>query len=352
MVTYVDLKSLRMKIKTRCSMSKMTVSVVFITYNHEKYVRRALLSVLNQETDFPFEVVVGEDCSTDSTREILTELKEQYPEKVRLLFREKNLGRPTLNVYQTTMACTGEYIAYLEGDDYWDDTHKLQKQVDFLKAHPEYIAVTHACRMIDENGDDITDPEALSVGEMYAWSGWFTFEDFKYSGKWPGHYATVLSRNIYLEGKYDYTILYRAHDFVDDGVILLFLLIQGNIYRMDEVMSAWRYVRKKEAGNWNSLSMQRNIIKEDCYLIQNLMKWCEESIGLTDYSIQKAQKDFETALNMYLHHPKKENLQFVKDMFAYNIKEVVRKGKKTSLFGYCVKTVWNKLCCPNIRRRE
>lgn len=324
-------------------MSEVLVSVVFITYNHEKYVRKALLSVLNQETDFPFEVVVGEDCSTDNTRAILMEIKEQYPDKVRLLFREKNLGRPTLNVYQTTMECRGDYIAYLEGDDYWEDMHKLQKQMDFLRANPNYIAVTHTCRMIDETGAQITDEQILSVGDMYQWSGKFTFGNYKHSGKWPGHYATVLSKNIYKEGRYDYTILYRAHDFVDDGVILLFLLIQGDIYRMDETMSAWRYVRKKDAGNWNSLSLKRNITKEDCYLTQNLMKWCEESIGLTEYGVQKCKKDFETALNAYLHHPNKENSRFVRDLFSYNIVHVVRQDKKTSLIGYSVKTIIDKL---------
>lgn len=320
------------------------VSVVFITYNHEKYVRKALLSVLEQETAFSFEVVVGEDCSTDSTRAILMEIKEQYPKKVRLLFREKNLGRPTLNVYQTSIACTGKYVAYLEGDDYWTDTKKLQKQVDYLEEHPEYIAVTHGCVMIDENDNAITDKEVLGIGDMYQWSGCYTFEDFKHQPPWPGHYATVVCRNIYREPKYDYTILYRAHDFVDDGVILLFLLMQGDIYRMDETMSAWRYVRKKDAGNWNSLSMKRNITMEDCRLTQNLLKWCEDNIGLTEFGVNKAKTDFETALSLYLHHPNKENRKFLQEMYDYNIKQVVMKGKETSLAGYSLKAIIRKVC--------
>ena len=319
------------------------VSVVFITYNHEKYVRKALMSVLEQETTFPFEVIVGEDCSTDNTRAILSEIKAQYPEQVKLLFREQNLGRPTLNVYQTSMACTGKYVAYLEGDDYWSDTKKLQKQVNFLEAHPEYIATTHGCTMIDENGEAITDTDILSIGEMYRWSGAYTFADFKNQPPWPGHYATVVCRNIYREQKYDYTILYRAHDFVDDGVILLFLLMQGDIYRLDETMSAWRYVRKKDAGNWNSLSMKRNITVEDCRLTQSLLKWCEESIGLTEFGLQKAKKDFETALNIYLHHPNQENRKFLQDMYEYNIKQVVSKGKKTSLVGYSIGAIIRKV---------
>lgn len=324
-------------------MDKIVLSVIFITYNHEKYVEKALRSVCEQVTDFPFEVVVGEDCSTDSTRDILRRVAEEYPDKVRLLFREKNFGRPTLNVYNTTMESRGEYLAYLEGDDYWTDKYKLQKQVDFLRAHPGYIACTHSCVMIDENSDPITDPKVLKIGDLYDWSGKFTYDDYKNSGKWPGHYASVVSRNIYAEGKYDYTILYRAHDFVDDAVILLFLLIQGDIYRMDDEMSAWRYVRKDTGTNWNSLSMKRDLIKDDCYLNTTMTKWVEEAVGLTDHAKIRCKKDFLTALNMYLHKPDKENKKFVKDMFEYNIRHVVMEDRNTDLFTYSVKCIVSKI---------
>ena len=324
-------------------MNKNKLSVIFITYNHEKYVEKALRSVCEQETDFAYEVVVGEDCSTDSTREILKRVASEYPDKVRLLFREKNFGRPTLNVYNTTMECRGEYLAYLEGDDYWTDRKKLQKQVDFLEEHPEYIACTHGCVMIDENSNEITDEEILKIGDLYKWSGRFTYDDYKKSGKWPGHYATVVSRNIYLEGRYDYTVLYKAHDFVDDAIILLFLLIQGDIYRMDETMSAWRYVRKDTGTNWNSLSMKRDLIKDDCYLNTTMTKWVEEAVGLTDHAAIRCKKDFLTALNMYLHKPTGDNGKFVKDMFEYNIQHVVLKDKKTSLSRYSVKCIMQKL---------
>lgn len=324
-------------------MNEVKLSVIFITYNHEKYAEKALRSVCEQETDFPFEVVVGEDCSTDSTREILRRVAAEYPDKVRLLFREKNFGRPTLNVYNTTMECRGEYLAYLEGDDYWTDDRKLQKQVTFLEEHPEYIACTHDCVMVDENGNEITDEQMLKVGDLYRWSGKFTYDDYKHSGKWPGHYASVVSRNIYTEGRYDYTILYRAHDFVDDALILLFLLIQGDIYRMDEAMSAWRYVKKSGGSNWNSIAMQRNLIKDDCYLNSTMTKWVEESVGLTGHAEIRCKKDFLTALNMYLHKPDKDNKKFLEDMFEYNIKHVVMKDKPVSLPRYSLKCIFEKL---------
>ena len=73
-------------------------------------------------------------------------------------------------------------------------------------------------KMVDENDDDITDPDVLSIGALYDWSGDFTYEDYCYSGKWPGHYASVVCHNIYKDEKYDYTILYRASDFTDQSV--------------------------------------------------------------------------------------------------------------------------------------
>jgi len=330
------------------------LSVIFITYNHEKYVEKALRSILNQKTDFPFEVVVGDDMSTDNTRKIIEEIARDYPvheaksaidRQVRFVPRDKNTGRPTLNVYETTYECQGEYLAYLEGDDYWIGEDKLQKQVDFLESHKEYIAVTHGCRLIDENDEEITDADTRKVVEMYDWSGKYTYNDFCYNSHWAGHYATVVSRNIYKNNVngFDYSIIYKAHDFVDDAVILLFLLLQGDIFRLDETMSAWRYVRKSNGTNWNSLSLSRDTARDDCYLARSLMKWVEETKGLTAYSKERCKNDFGLALKMYLTRPNRKNRQFLQDMYEYGITHVVMEDRKTSLFGYSVKTILNKI---------
>ena len=323
------------------------LSVIFITYNHKDYVEKALRSVLEQKTSFPFEVIVGDDHSTDGTQEILRRIAEEYPEheavsasdrQVRLYLREENTGgRPTLNVYETTQRCTGKYLAYLEGDDYWTDPDKLQKQVDILESHPEYVAVTHALEMVDKDSRKITDEDILKIGRLYDWSGKFTYNDYCYSGKWPGHYATVVSRNIYKEPACDYTILYRASDFIDDALILLFLLMQGDIYRMDEAMSAWRYIRKEGGANWNSISMKRDIAKDDCYLSRTVMQWVEKYRPLGDYSRTRCLKDFGLALKMFLKKPDSKNRKFLSDMYEYGITHVVMHDKKTTLWGFCVR---------------
>lgn len=129
----------------------MKLSVLMITYNHDKYIAQALDSVLMQEVDFDYEIVVGEDCSTDTTRQILLEYQKKHPEKIRLLLPEANLGM-TNNLVATFKSCTGDYIALLEGDDYWMSPDKLQSQIDFLDTHPGCSVCFHNCEEFYEDG--------------------------------------------------------------------------------------------------------------------------------------------------------------------------------------------------------
>jgi glycosyltransferase involved in cell wall biosynthesis len=128
------------------------VSVLMITYNHESFIAQAIDSVLMQETVFPIELVIGEDCSKDRTREIVLEYQRRFPETIRLLLPVENLGA-NRNLVQTYEACRGEYIALLEGDDYWTDPHKLQKQVEFLEGHPDYVICHHDAIVVNEHRD-------------------------------------------------------------------------------------------------------------------------------------------------------------------------------------------------------
>ena len=134
------------------SNSQLLVSVAVITYNHEKYIRQALDSILMQQTVFDFEIVIGEDCSTDNTREIIQSYQIKYPERIKLVTSESNVG-PMPNVVRTYKACRGKYIAVLEGDDYWIDPLKLEKQVDLLEANPEFSMCFTDRSIVDENGE-------------------------------------------------------------------------------------------------------------------------------------------------------------------------------------------------------
>ena len=132
----------------------MKVSVCMITYNHEQYIAQAIESVLMQETDFDYELVIGEDCSTDGTRAIISDYKQRYPNKIQILLPEQNLGI-TRNFLETLSNCRGQYIARLEGDDYWTDKGKLQKQIDFLEKNSTIMGCFHDAVNVDQYGNVI-----------------------------------------------------------------------------------------------------------------------------------------------------------------------------------------------------
>lgn len=129
-------------------MEKPLVSVCLITYNQEKFIRETLDGILMQKTDFHVEVVIGEDCSTDSTRLICDEYISKFPDKIRSLYHTKNVGMAQ-NWILTMKACKGKYIAICEGDDYWTDPLKLQKQADLMEAHPEYSICAHNADILE-----------------------------------------------------------------------------------------------------------------------------------------------------------------------------------------------------------
>ncbi|MGA9049766.1 MAG: glycosyltransferase [Dehalococcoidia bacterium] len=126
------------------------VSVIVTAYNHEKYISQCLESILEQRCDFTVEVILGDDLSSDGTRRIMEGLAGKYPGKFKMLPSQTNLG-VTRNIQRCLAACTGDYIAFCEGDDYWSDNRKLQKQVEYLESHPEYVACFNAVNLYYED---------------------------------------------------------------------------------------------------------------------------------------------------------------------------------------------------------
>lgn len=132
-------------------MKEPVVSICIITYNHEQYLRQALDSFLSQQTDFHYEIVIGEDSSPDATRLICEEYAQRFPGKINLLPSDRRYGMMG-NFIRTLEACKGEFVAMCEGDDYWIDNTKLQKQVDFLKANKEFSICFHHARLQYQEG--------------------------------------------------------------------------------------------------------------------------------------------------------------------------------------------------------
>jgi len=132
-------------------MSRPKVSVSIITYNQRDYIGEAIESALAQQTDFPVKLNIGDDFSDDGTREILRDYAARYPEQITLSLQPKRpegiAGR--VNNITNLKSCEGEYIALLDGDDFWTDPHKLQGQVDFLDSNPAYTGAAHDCMILN-----------------------------------------------------------------------------------------------------------------------------------------------------------------------------------------------------------
>lgn len=139
-------------------MNNPLVSVCIITYRHEKYIRQSIESALEQRLNCTWEIIIADDYSPDGTRDILLEYKQKYPDLIRLLLQEKNVGGGR-NFTDLLSAAKGKYIAYLEGDDYWADPGKLQRQINFLEANPDYGFVsTDASFFIERDHKMVTYP--------------------------------------------------------------------------------------------------------------------------------------------------------------------------------------------------
>lgn len=146
------------------------LSVLCITYNHAPYIEDALNSFLMQETNFPFEIIVHDDASTDGNQAIIKKYEEKYPRLIRAVYQKENQyskGRRALGFFQGMS--NARYLAVCEGDDYWLDPKKLQKQVDYLEKHPECVITGHDAFVIDDAGTMLS-PSKLPHSQKRDWS--------------------------------------------------------------------------------------------------------------------------------------------------------------------------------------
>jgi len=228
------------------STQKPMVSICCITYNHVNFLANAVESFMMQHANFEFEVVIGDDCSTDGTADLAKSFVEKYPEKVKFTTTQKNQGSH-YNLINTLKYCTGKYIALCEGDDYWTDSHKLQKQVDFLEQNPDYIICCHYTRVIDENNNTLyVHPKPVPLVH--------TYHDLLAGKQEETKTATVIYRNV--PGVHQ--LFHRSWFFscyAGDKIFKLFATHQTGhkIYVMPEVMSCYR---NHVGGIWSMINTQ------------------------------------------------------------------------------------------------
>ena len=254
------------------------VSVHLLTYNHAKFIRQSVESVINQKTNFDFEIIIGDDCSTDGTTEIVKELEAQYPSLIKVVSGKTN-GGPQPNSIRILENCAGKYMAALEGDDYWIDQLKLQKQVDFMEANPDFSVCFTNTRveffegkeepfLLNQNlakdvftlDDLIAEDEVWFMGTatlFYKMSSIYPIEPWFHKTK-SGDIPMIMLAARFGKIKYlsDVTAVYRRHaagasntDYKDDAIFLENRIMMYTNLDKDTGLK-YHSIFKRNLGHW------------------------------------------------------------------------------------------------------
>ncbi len=290
------------------------VSVTCLAYNHEKYIRKTLDGFVMQRTNFRYEVIVHDDASTDSTAEIIREYEEKYPDIIKPIYQTENQYSKKIGINKTYIypRCKGKYIAYCEGDDYWNDPLKLQKQVDALEANENCTICHHQVDIIRENGELTGDyfpryremrPGIIPQKE-YLSLILFTrtpyFLQFQISGAMVR--ADLAQKYMAEEPEFK-----RIAD-VGDLPLFLYMGTHGNAYYIDEKMSAYR---SGSIGSWNSRNCNADAkrikhLETEIASIRAFDEYsggiaheaAEKGIGSRQFSIYRTKHDLRSMKNM------------------------------------------------------
>jgi glycosyltransferase involved in cell wall biosynthesis len=223
-----------------------TITCCLICYNQVTYIRQAIESILAQQTQHSFEIVIADDCSTDGTHEIVVEYQKQNPDKIRTVLQEKHVG-PHRNLFDLYSASRGDYVAYLEGDDYWTDNNKLEKQLTILLGNSRLVGCAHNVEMRFESEDKapekINGPKTLQEASL---------EDYC-AGRAYYHSSSLVWRNIF-RGKVPEIFLSK---YFGDRFIGMLYLQHGKIWFLDEVMSCYRI---HNGGTWSRMNVQERLL--------------------------------------------------------------------------------------------
>lgn len=243
------------------------LSIVVATYNHEAYIKKAIESICAQKTTYRYEVLIGDDCSTDKTQTILKEFKKVLPENFHMILRDQNVG-PEQNFNDLYRRTQGRYLAVLEGDDYWIDENKIQIQISYLERHPECIATAHNVKVIDENDCIRTDyvyPECKS--EKY------TLYDFR-KGLYCGQTASIISRNYYKDHYFE--LFKPSVKWAGDRSRNFLFATYGEVYCFQKVMSAYRYVNSSGGSYSAVFKKDEDAEKRFLYYHRDLYNYAKE----------------------------------------------------------------------------
>lgn len=289
------------------------LSIELIVYNHGAYIRQAIESILMQKTQYSYKIIVGEDCSTDNSRDILLEYYEKYPEKIELILWNHNVG-VEINSVEITKKCRGRYIAYLEGDDYWTDPLKIQKQISFLQTNKQYIGTAHNVRCVDQNGNFLHKDYGLySYKEDHVYG----LEDVKRI-EMVGQTAGILHRNMwnmFTEENWQKYFECKTNGDLKTSLILGSI---GDLYFMHDIMADHRRVFVGDS--WTAKTNDKNMLwfnyQTKCQVRNYILS--EFNIKL-EFSLKNLVATYykESIIQM-LYQPCKENFRIMLKFFWEN----------------------------------
>lgn len=262
------------------------ITVVVVTYNHEKYIAECLDSILSQKIDEPLQILVGDDQSTDSTASIVKAYSYKYPNQVFPIIRRKNMGS-TKNLLELVNRADGEYIAFCDGDDYWSDTYKLEKQLKLLNVDKKCSGCVSHVGIVDENGQRNISQTVNWLREQPKYT-LAMYEGFDI----PGHLSSLVVKNNGFINK-----AYNEGLFVDpliaDRYIFLAALVEGHIRCCEEELSVYRFIRGKIKVNAMSqiYRAKKSWVMNDLTNILELQKWL-----LVNHSIKKKFVKYKSQL--------------------------------------------------------
>ena len=292
-------------------MSDLLVSICCTTYNHKRYISQAIEGFLMQRTSFSIEIIIHDDASTDGTTEIVKAYADQYPHRIIPIFQKENQWsqgkRPSPN-YVLPKA-RGKYIALCEGDDYWTDPLKLQRQIDFLEANIDYSLCFHNAKVIYEDtrtkSHDFT---KLKKNDFY-------IEDI-ISNNWFIPTQSIVFRRQQLEIPNWYNYIFGG-----DLALLLILATKGKIYGINEVMSIYRI-------NNGSVSSNLPVNYTSLKKIETLSFFNLHTNFIYNSLIQKAITEINKSLyfNMFFSRPLYIRILSF-DYYAFKLKELLGRQK-------------------------
>ncbi|MES2804260.1 MAG: glycosyltransferase [Bacteroidota bacterium] len=262
------------------------VSICMITYNHEKYIREAIEGVLMQECDFEIELIIANDCSTDKTDDVIQNIVENHPKAswVKYIKQKENLGMMP-NFIFAMQQCKGEYIALCEGDDYWTDPLKLQKQVDFLDANTDYVLCFHQVNVL-KNNCEIVDDFITKVPENYE-----TIETLARLGNYI-QTPSVVFRNIIKEFPFEF-----SYSPIGDYFLYMMLAEYGKLKYLEDKMCVYR----EGVGVWSDKSIyfrNFNTALVHAYLVEYFSgKESQRISGILHERIRSFINNFESQIS-------------------------------------------------------